>query len=125
MAERVGFEPTDPFESHALRACALNRATRPLLNLLSGGRRIRTSESLAALTLFESARFNHSRIPPKITQEIYNWRRARDSNPQSLSGQRFSRPPDYQLSQPSNFKSYHYYILLSIIRGFFRRVGRI
>ena len=29
------------------------------------------------------------------------WRQVRDSNPECLSTQRFSRPPDYQLSQPA------------------------
>ncbi len=39
------------------------------IGITGGGRRIRTSESLTTLTLFESARFNHSRIPP-ILYEI-------------------------------------------------------
>jgi hypothetical protein len=29
-AERVGFEPTEPFGSHALQACALGQTTQPL-----------------------------------------------------------------------------------------------
>ena len=39
-------------------------APKVRIGITGGGRRIRTSESLTALTLFESARFNHSRIPP-------------------------------------------------------------
>ncbi len=30
MAERAGFEPAEPFGSHALQACALGRTTQPL-----------------------------------------------------------------------------------------------
>ena len=33
------------------------------------------------------------------------WRKVRDSNPESVTGQRFSRPPDYQLSQPCVFRT--------------------
>ena len=34
---------------------------------------------------------------------LYVWRRVRDSNPEALADQRFSRPRDYQLSQLSIF----------------------
>ena len=34
---------------------------------------------------------------------LYMWRRVRDSNPEGIAPQRFSRPPDYQLSQLSIF----------------------
>ncbi len=35
MAERVGFEPTNPCRLHTFQACALNQTTRPL-QLYSG-----------------------------------------------------------------------------------------
>lgn len=33
------------------------------------------------------------------------WHKVRDSNPESVTGQRFSRPLDYQLSQPCVFRT--------------------
>ena len=40
-----------------------------------------------------------------ILRTPYVWRRVRDSNPEALADQRFSRPRDYQLSQLSIFWS--------------------
>lgn len=44
-----------------------------------------------------------------INQDLFSfWRKLWDSNPQSFSGQRFSRPSDCQLSQTSTLLHYSY-----------------
>ena len=43
-AERAGFEPAFPFGKHALQACALNQATRPLRLALNTSKGVRAGE---------------------------------------------------------------------------------
>jgi hypothetical protein len=53
-AERAGFEPAFPFGKHALQACALNQATRPLQSLQSGAIISCGFSGLPACRLFDS-----------------------------------------------------------------------
>lgn len=76
LAEREGFEPSVQFPTHTLskRAPSATRTslqnTRPEVartlyqNQNGGEGGIRTLEGVTPLTVFETARFNHSRTSP-------------------------------------------------------------
>ncbi len=80
IAERVGFEPTVPLRIHYLSRVANSTALASLQlikypNLLyhfqinawkSGEGGIRTLDSLTAIPVFETGRFNHSRTSPSL-----------------------------------------------------------
>ena len=63
--------------------------------LKNGGHgRIRTCVALADELAFQASAFGLSATCPKLSTALnYLWRRERDSNSRTLSGQRFSRPP--------------------------------
>jgi hypothetical protein len=65
MAERVGFEPTEPVKAHSISNAA-NSTTLAPFRILSGGEGgIRTHGTRKGTTIFETARFNHSRTSPR------------------------------------------------------------
>ena len=88
-AERVGFEPTVPLRIHYLSRVA-NSTTLASLQLIkypnllshfqiiarkSGEGGIRTLDNLAAIPVFETGRFNHSRTSPSLVSMIQIYRK--------------------------------------------------
>jgi hypothetical protein len=88
-AERVGFEPTIPFQIYTLSRRAPSTARPPLHETLCGERRIRTYDTVPGMPDFESGAFDHSASSPIFTCRVSSRAAARRSP--SVSGG--SRPP--------------------------------
>jgi hypothetical protein len=92
--ERVGFEPTIPFQIYTRSRRAPSTARPPLHETLSGERRIRTYDTVPGMPDFESGAFDHSASSPIFTCRVSSRAVAR-RNPSTSGG---SRPPIHHSS---------------------------
>ena len=71
MAERGGFEPPRHFCLHDFQSCTFDQLGHLSAERKDGGEGgIRTHGGVAASTVFETARFNHSRTSPPFLEEL-------------------------------------------------------
>jgi hypothetical protein len=89
FTERVGFEPTIPFQIYTRSRRAPSTARPPLHETISGERRIRTYGTVTGTPDFESGAFDHSASSPIFTCRVSSSAAARRT-PSKAGG---SRPP--------------------------------